>query len=179
MPPPPATPPPGRTASPTLWFGLAFLVIHIAAWPLIASGRTFWHGFGVACASAFLAGLLAGALRAMNPMDANALGEPLILPSTLPGRQAPILLLGVLFGMVATPIAGLLFYLVFAYAKACIDERVLVIFGLTIVSGLVLSVPSPAPFAAAFRFQSAAMLPSMMTGWALSSLFRSDAWSGR
>jgi hypothetical protein len=156
-------------------FAGAFLIIHASAWMLIESSG-FWRGFGIACASAFLVGLLAGALRLMNPMDAEALGEPLRIPSTLPGRETPVLVVSLVIGMVATPIAGLLFYLFFAYARSCLDSRVIAIFGLAIVSSVVLSIPSPANSAVAFRLQSGAMLPSMMTGWALSSLFRSGAW---
>ena len=114
-----------------LWFAGAFVGIHAAALLLLTPQMSLWQGLGIASASSFLIGLLAGALRAMNPMDADALGEPIILPSTLPGRYAPVLLLATFFGMVATPIVGLGCYLVLAYAKACVDHRVVAVFGLT------------------------------------------------
>ncbi len=148
---------PRRGVSPALLFVGAFIIIQASAWMLIESG-SFWRGFGIACASAFLVGLLAGALRLMNPMDADALGEPLHIPSTLPGRETPVLVVSLVIGMAATPIAGLLFYLFFAYARSCLDSRVIAIFGLAI--GL----------------QSGAMLPTMVVGWAFSSFFRSGAW---
>ncbi len=165
-----------REVSPALLFAAAFIVIHAAAWMLMGSAMSLWRGFGVACGGAFLVGLLAGALRVMNPMDARALGEPLHIPSTVRGRDTPVLVLSGLIGVVATPIAGLLFYLFFAYVKSCLDSRVIAIFGLTIVSGLVLSIPSPASSMLAFRLQSGAMLALMMTGWALSSFFRPLPW---
>jgi hypothetical protein len=164
---------PGRAL---LWFALVVLGVHAGAWVLIQSGRSFWHGAGIACAAGFLVGLLAGALRLMNPMDADALGEPVIVPSTLPGRSAPILFLATFFGMVATPVIGLPCYLILAYAKSCVDARVLAIFGLSILSSLILSSPSGVPFAAAFGIYSRLGLPSMMLGWACSSLFRSGDW---
>jgi hypothetical protein len=156
-----------------VWYGGSLAAIHLTAWVLLRRGIGLWPGVGVACAVAFLAGVLAGALRVMNPMDADALGEPLNQPSTLPGREVPILVLSVLLGVAGTPIGGLLFYLFFAYAKGRIDRRVVAIFGVVTVSAFVLSSASGWQHALLY---SRTMLPAAMVGWAFSSLFRSDPW---
>lgn len=165
-----------RRSSPrvwALWFGLAFVGVHGGAVLLLRGGLSFWQSAGVYCTTAFVTGLLAGALRLMTPMDAEAIGEPVAIPSTLPGRAAPILILAVLLSVVATPVAGLVFYVVLGYAKSCVDNRVLAIFGLAILSSLILGAASAA---APFIISSRLMLPAMMVGWAFSSFFRSDPW---
>ena len=177
--------------TPNTPFAVALVLVHAAAWLLIASSESIWRGLGFACAAAFLIGLLAGALRLMDPMDPDALGEPvttdpLLVPTGLGTfllgsliarrEQVPVLVLSLLFALIATPVAGLLVYLVFGCAKACIDSRVVALYGLVIVSALVLALPAPGPLTLTFRLYSTLMLPCIMLGWALSSFFRSGAW---
>ena len=163
---------PSRVA---LSFGILLVVIHVGAWFLLRAGMSFWHGLALVAGVGFLIGLLAGALRVVNPMDAEAVGEAVSIPSTLPGRSAPILLLAVLFGILATPLVGLGCYLVLAYARSCLDGRVVLIFALTMLSSLILSLASPA-VVPVYLIYSRLMLPLVMIGWACSSFFRSDAW---
>ena len=173
-------------------FAIALVIVYGAAWLLIASSESIWRGLGFACAAALILGLLAGALRVMDPMDPEAFGEPvttdpLLVPMGLPAfllgslvarrrEQVPALLLSLLFALIATPIAGLLVYLVVGYVKECTDSRVVALYGLVILSALLLSLPAPLPLALTFRLYSTLMLPSTMLGWAFSSLFRSGAW---
>jgi hypothetical protein len=170
--------PPRRRWAPKqalFYYGIAFAAIHAGALLLLRSGSSFWQALGIACGTAFLAGLLAGALRLITPMDTEALGEVVRIPSTLP-REAPVLLVATVIGMAFTPVAGLICYLILGYARSCIDERVLLVFGLTIVSSLILSLPFSRSSFVAVMFYSRLMLPSAMVGWALSSFFRSDVW---
>ena len=178
--------------TPNTPFAVALVLVHAAAWLLIASSESIWRGLGFACAAAFLIALLAGALRLMDPMDLDALGEPVttdvlwlrmgllafLLGSLVARRreQVPVLVLSLLFALVATPIAGLLVYLVVGHVKECTDSRVVALYGLVIASALLLSLPAPGPFTVTFRLYSTLMLPCIMLGWAFSSLFRSGAW---
>ena len=172
-------------------FAISLVVIHAPAWLLIARSESIWRGLGFACAAAFVCGLLAGALRVMDPMDPEAFGEPvttdpLLVPMGLSAfllgslvarrEQVPVLVLSLLFALAATPIAGLFVYLVFGYVKQCTDSRVVALYGLVIVSALLLSVPASAPLALTFRLYSTLMLPCIMLGWAFSSFFRGGAW---
>ena len=156
-------------------FVFAFLALHVAALGLLHRGASVWQGLGIACAAAFLAGLLVGALQVIAPLDTEALGEVVSIPSTLP-REAPVLLVAVFLGMVFTPLAGLASYLIYAYVRDCLDDRVLLIFGLTILSSLIVSLPFSGSWLAISMLYSRLMLPAAMVGWAFSSFFRSDVW---